>query len=92
MRARQVTAVVFGLYVTLWTCSPPGSSVHEILQTRILERAATSSSRGSSRPRDQTPALSGTFFTISATWEAQRLGALQAWVQTSRPRITEHDY
>ena len=29
-------------------------SVHEILQTRILERAATLSSRGSSQHRDQT--------------------------------------
>ena len=25
------------LFVTLWTCSPPGSSVHGILQARILE-------------------------------------------------------
>ena len=35
-------------------CSPPGSSVHGILQARILEWAAISSSRGPSRPRDQT--------------------------------------
>ena len=35
-------------------CSPPGSSVHEILQARILEWVAVSFSRGSSRPRDQT--------------------------------------
>ena len=34
-------------------CSPPGSSVHEILQARILEWVATASSRGSSQPRDQ---------------------------------------
>ena len=33
--------------------SLPGSSVHGILQARILQRAAVSSSRGSSRPRDQ---------------------------------------
>ena len=32
-------------------CSPPGSSVHGILQTRMLERVAMPSSRGSSRPR-----------------------------------------
>ena len=36
----------------LMDCSPPGSSVHGILQVRILERLATSSSRGSSRSRD----------------------------------------
>ena len=34
--------------------SPPGSSVHGILQARILEWVAISVSRGSSRPRDQT--------------------------------------
>ena len=35
-------------------CSPPGSSVPGIFQARILEEVATSSSRGSSQPRDQT--------------------------------------
>ena len=34
--------------------SPPGSSVHGILQARILAWVAISSSRGSSRPRDRT--------------------------------------
>ena len=33
-------------------CSPPGSSVHRILQARMLEWIAISSSRGSSRPRN----------------------------------------
>ena len=37
-----------------WTVSnPPGSSVHGVLQARILEWVAISSSRGSSWPRDQ---------------------------------------
>ena len=36
-------------------CSPPGSSVHGILQARILERFAISSSKGSSWCRDRTP-------------------------------------
>ena len=35
-------------------CSPPGYSVHLILQARILEWIAISFSRGSSWPRDQT--------------------------------------
>ena len=35
-------------------CSLPGSSVHGILQARILEGVAISFSRGSSRPRDRT--------------------------------------
>ena len=34
--------------------SPPGSSVHGILQARILEWVAVSSCRGSSQPRDRT--------------------------------------
>ena len=35
-------------------CSPPGSSVHVILQARILEWVAISFPRRSSPPRDQT--------------------------------------
>ena len=52
-------------------CSPPGHSVHGILQARILEWVAMTSSRGPSWPRDWTftsPALAGGFFTPSATW------------------------
>ena len=37
-----------GLYI------PPGSSVHGVLQARILEQVAISFSRGSSKPTDQT--------------------------------------
>ena len=33
-------------------CTPPGCSVHGILQARILKWAAMPSSRGSSQPRD----------------------------------------
>ena len=35
-------------------CSPPGFSVHGILQARILEWVAISFSRESFQPRDQT--------------------------------------
>ena len=35
-------------------CSPPSSSVHGVLQARILEWVAISSSKGSSRAKDQT--------------------------------------
>ena len=38
-------------------CSPPGFSVHELFQARILEWVAISSSRGSFRPRDRTHVL-----------------------------------
>ena len=46
-------------------CSPPGSSVHWILQARVLEWVAMPSPRGSSRPRDQTvvSCTAGRFFT-----------------------------
>ena len=54
------------------TAAPPGSTVHEIFQARILEWVAISFSRGSSWPRDQ-PLVSctaGRFFTDWATREA----------------------
>ena len=57
-------------------CSPPVSSVHRILQARILEWVAMPSSRGSSQPRDPTQVshIAGGFFTIWATREAQLIG------------------
>ena len=59
------------LYLTLcdaMDCSPPGSSVHGILQARILEWIAMPSSRDSSRPRDQihVSSLAGRLFTTKA--------------------------
>ena len=47
-------------------CSPPGSSVHGILQARILERVAIPFSRGSFQPRDWTQGscIAGGFFTV----------------------------
>ena len=54
-------------------CSPPGSSVHGILQARMLEWIAISFFRGSSWPRDWTrvSSIAGRFFTIWATRKAQ---------------------
>ena len=52
-----VRAKLLQLCPTLCNCvdySTPGYSVHRILQARIMEWDAMSSSRGSSRPRDQT--------------------------------------
>ena len=47
-------------------CSLPGSSVHGILQARILEWGAICFSRGSSQPRDRTQVsyIVGRSFTI----------------------------
>ena len=51
--------------VTPWTVS----SIHGILQARILEWVAISFSRGSSQPKNQTwvSCIAGRFFTTSAT-------------------------
>ena len=55
-------------------CIPPGSSVHGILQARILERVAISSSRRSCLGTESlslmSSALAGGFFTTSTIWEA----------------------
>ena len=53
-------------------CSPPSSSVHGILQARILEWVAMPSSTGSSWLMDQTQVswITGRFFTIWAIKEA----------------------
>ena len=57
--------------VCLTLCNPmdyslPGSSVHGVLQARILEWLAVPFSKGSSQPRDQTlvSCTAGRFFTI----------------------------
>ena len=57
------------LFVIPLDCSPPGSSVHGILQVRTLEWVAISSSRGSSWPRDwtQVSCIAGRFSTVWAT-------------------------
>ena len=72
---------------SLWLCltfcdpmdySPPGSSVHGILQARTLEWVAMPFSRGSSRPRDRThvsyvsciehPEIQGQILQIVGLW------------------------
>ena len=68
------------LQLCLTLCNPmdhslPGSSVHGILQARILEWVATSP-RGLPNPGIEPghlhqSALAGGFFTPSATWEAR---------------------
>ena len=63
---------------TLWDpvdCSLPGSSVHGILQARILEWVAISFSRGSSQPRDRTQVshVEGRRFNLWATREAIKI-------------------
>ena len=51
-------------------CGLPSSSVHGILQAKILEWIAMPSSKGSSDPEIVSLALASGFFTTSAPWEA----------------------
>ena len=62
------------LFANTMDCSLPASSIHGILQARILEWVAIPFSRGSFWPRDQTqvPCIAGKFFTIWATREAHK--------------------
>ena len=66
---RKVKVLVTQACLTLCNpidCSPPGSSVHGILQARILEWVAISFFKGSSQLRDRTwvSCIAGRFFTI----------------------------
>ena len=59
-------------------CSPPGSSVNQIFQARILEQVAISHSRGSSWPRDRScvsyvSCSSRQILYHCATWAAPKL-------------------
>ena len=79
-------------------CSPSGSSVHGILQARILEQVAISFSRGSSWPRDRTRAsrTAGRFFSTvhrgKPWWEAtERLSRPPfVWLSTNSCPSTAH--
>ena len=82
LRYHSFSARVHAQLLQLWQslcdpvdCSPSHSSVHGILQARILEWVAMPYSRGSSPPRDQTrvscvTSIAGKFFTHWAAQEA----------------------
>ena len=50
-------------------CSLPGSSVHGILQARILEWVALVPDPGIQLSSLRSPAMAGGFYTSGATWE-----------------------
>ena len=64
------------LFVTPRSVAPPGSSVHRILQVRILEWVAISNPRGSFWPRDHrawvshAPCIGRRILYQCTTWEA----------------------
>ena len=68
-------------------CSQPSSTVHEILQARVLEWVAIPFSRGSSWPRDWTwvSLIWGKFFTIWATREAKKVGVKPCECVSKKP-------
>ena len=78
------------LFFNPMDCSLPGSSVHGILQARILEWAAISFSMGSSRPRDQTciSCITGRFFTTEPPGKPSSEGARSLFSTTDM----DHSY
>ena len=73
--------------------SLPGSSVHGILQARILKWVTISFSRGSSRPRDRTrvSCIGGRHFNLWATREAIKVkwghrGCKTEWSKSEREK------
>ena len=69
-------------------CSPPGFSVHGILQARILEWIAIPFSRVTSQPRNQTlvSCMAGRFFTVGAQGSRFHLQmAKNYWQLFSKP-------
>ena len=69
---KKVKVLVAQLLCNPLDCVPPGSSVHGILQARILQWVAIPFSRGSSLLRDwtQVSCIAGKFFTIWSTRQA----------------------
>jgi len=73
----KICVCMLSCFIHVWLCnsmeySLPDSSVHGILQARILEWAAMPSSRASSWPRDRTHIsfIAGGFFTHQDTRKA----------------------
>ena len=71
-------------------CSPPGFSVRGVLQARMVEWVAISSSRGSSDPGIEpeslaSPPLTGGLFTTSTTWEP-----MTCWIDLNAQTEASH--
>ena len=67
-------------------CTQPGSSVHGLLQARILEWVAISFSRGSSQPRDGTgvSCIAGRSFYVFVTLGVEWYPSPLTWLQILR--------
>ena len=73
-------------------CSPPGSSVHGILQARILEWVAISSTRDPPYPgiEPASPALAGRSFTTEPPWKLLWTGYLPLIFGFSSVQLLSH--
>ena len=76
-------------------CSPPSSSVHGILQAKILELVAMPAPSPGDLPNLgiepaflTSPAVGGGFFTTSATWEAPNTSSFLQFSVTPASRLT----
>ena len=71
-------------------CSPPGFSVHGILQAKILEWVAIFFSRGSSQSRDQTQVsgIGGKYFNLWASREALTPKATRKRTTTTKKTVS----
>ena len=75
--------------------SPPGSSIHGILQTRILEWAVMPPSKGSSWPRDQTRVSSVSCIGRQVLYHQHHLGShsCPSWLgQNGRTFVFSHQW
>ena len=70
----------------VYRCQGTGSSVHGILQARVLEWVAISFSRGSSWPRDRTQVSCNAvgFFTVNTPGSQNNLGPANLWGGSGR--------
>ena len=75
-------------------CNLPGSSLHGILQARILELVAISSSRGSSHPRDRICVSQVSYIGKWVLYHQEQLGSPQIpYASTSgNPSVLTHPH
>ena len=93
---KKVKVLVVQTCPTLWDpmdCSPPSSSVHGILQIRILEWVAIPFSRESSWSRNQTQVscIAGRSFIVWASREAPSIDLRSAKCQCVLSRLEKSD-
>ena len=79
MKVKVLMTLSYSTLSALMDYSPSGSSVHEIIQTRILEWVVIPFSRGSSQPRNwtQVSCVGMWILYYCATWEAQFISSGQ---------------